>query len=56
MLKIPRCLQVQNNNNQTSTNTASNLKTLPQYSSNVNYLKTFDTAFIAYYMMGFDNF
>ncbi|MBX9255601.1 hypothetical protein H1Q63_16965 [Desmonostoc muscorum CCALA 125] len=56
MLKIARFFLPENNNNKTSINTAANLKTLPNHSSKVNYLKTFDTAVIAYYMMGFGNF
>jgi len=56
MLKFSRKLTLENNKNKTSTNTDINFKTLIQDSSNVNYLKPFDTACIAYYMMGFGNF
>ncbi|MHC5595744.1 MAG: hypothetical protein ACYTXC_07225 [Nostoc sp.] len=38
------------------TNTAVNSDTFPSYSTDVNYLKPFDSAFIAYYMMGLGNF
>jgi hypothetical protein len=37
-------------------NTAISSDTLSNYSTNVNYLKSFDTAFIAYQMMGLSNF
>jgi len=44
------------NDNSLSVNTTVNSDTFPRDSTNVNYLKPFDTAFIAYYMMGFGNF
>lgn len=44
------------NHNSPSINTAANSDTLSSYSTNINHLKSFDTAFIAYYMMGFGNF
>lgn len=56
MLKIFKNLITGNNNNNTSTNTDINLKPFNKHHSKVNYLKPFDTAFIAYYMMGFGNF
>ncbi|OYE00290.1 hypothetical protein CDG79_35970 [Nostoc sp. 'Peltigera membranacea cyanobiont' 232] len=45
-----------NNKNGASINTAVNSDTLSSYSTNVNSLKSFDTAFIAYQMMGLSNF
>jgi hypothetical protein len=56
MLKIARFFTPENNNSKTSINTGVDFKTLPNHSAKVNYLKTFDTALIAYYMMGFGNF
>ncbi|QMS90924.1 hypothetical protein HUN01_26320 [Nostoc edaphicum CCNP1411] len=44
------------NDNSLSVNTSVNSDTLPKDSTNVNYLKPFDSAFIAYYMMGLGNF
>lgn len=55
MLKVSNFLTAENNN-KTSTNGDTNFKTLNKHSSSLNYLKPFDTAFIAYYMMGFGNF
>ncbi|MEH2194138.1 MAG: hypothetical protein V7K98_16075 [Nostoc sp.] len=45
-----------NNNNGASINTAVNSDSLSSYSTNINSLKSFDTAFIAYQMMGLSNF
>ncbi|MEH2262781.1 hypothetical protein [Nostoc sp.] len=45
-----------NNNNGASINPAVNSDALSSYSTNVNSLKSFDTAFIAYQMMGLSNF
>lgn len=56
MLKLSIYLIVENNEDKTSTNTGINFKPLAKDYSSVNYLKPFDTAFIAYYMMGFGNF
>jgi hypothetical protein len=56
MLKITIFNTANNNNSCASTNTAVNSDTLSSYSTNINYLKPFDTAFIAYQMMGFSNF
>ncbi|MEH2455041.1 hypothetical protein [Nostoc sp.] len=51
------CLHTANNNNSgASINTAVNSDTLSSYYTNVNYLKPFDTSFIAYHMMGLSNF
>ncbi|MDZ7953222.1 hypothetical protein [Nostoc sp. DedQUE09] len=44
------------NHNSPSINTDVNSDTYPSYSTNPNSLKPFDTASIAYYMMGFGNF
>ncbi|WP_445636639.1 hypothetical protein NSTC745_01575 [Nostoc sp. DSM 114161] len=55
MLKIPRALPNQNNNDKTPIKTGVSFKSLPKHSANVNCLKPFDTAFIAYYMMGLGN-
>ncbi|MDZ8135908.1 MAG: hypothetical protein RM049_11500 [Nostoc sp. DedQUE04] len=54
MTKIT-CLHQAKNHNSLSIKTAVNSETSPSYSTNVNYLKHFETAFIAYYMMGFGN-
>jgi hypothetical protein len=55
---IPKitCLHQAKNHNNLSINTAVNSETSPSYSNNVNYLKPFDTAFIAYHIMGFGSF
>lgn len=45
-----------NNNSGTSRNLTVNSDTLSSYCRNVNSLKSFDTAFIAYQMMGLNNF
>ncbi len=55
MSKITRLHRAKNYSDP-STNTALNSDNFPNYSTNVNYLKPFDTAFLAYYMMGLDNF
>lgn len=55
MLKITS-VRTANNNNGTSINPYVNSDTLSSYSRNVNSLKSFDTAFIAYQMMGLSNF
>lgn len=44
------------NDNSLSVNTTENSGIFPRDSTNVNSLQPFDTAFIAYYMMGFGNF
>ncbi|MEH2029276.1 MAG: hypothetical protein V7K67_06280 [Nostoc sp.] len=44
------------NHNRPSINTVVNSNTFPRHFTNVNYLKPFDTAFIAYYMMGLGDF
>ena len=56
MPKITSIYTAKNNNSGTSLNPALNSDTLKNYSTNVNYLKSFDTAFIAYQMMGLSNF
>ena len=44
-------------NNQTATSNKSETSiTLPKNSININYLQPFDTAVIAYHMMGIGNF
>ncbi|MDZ8068607.1 MAG: hypothetical protein RMY64_23745 [Nostoc sp. DedQUE08] len=50
------CFHRAKNHNSPSINTAANSEISLSYSTNVNYLKPFDTASIAYYMMGFGNF
>lgn len=55
ILKITSLHIANNNNSGTSTNTAVNTDPSSSYSTNVNYLKPFDTAFIAYHMMGLSN-
>ncbi|MEH2153206.1 hypothetical protein [Nostoc sp.] len=55
MPKITNLHKVKNHNS-SSINTAITFDTYPKHSSNINYLKPFDTAFIAYYMMGLGNF
>ncbi|MDZ7965616.1 MAG: hypothetical protein RM368_11675 [Nostoc sp. DedSLP03] len=54
------CFHQVKNHNSLSINTSVNSETSPSYSTNVNtnvnYLKPFDTASIAYYIMGFGNF
>ncbi|MBX9253620.1 hypothetical protein H1Q63_06585 [Desmonostoc muscorum CCALA 125] len=43
-------------NNQTATHSKSGTSiTLPSHSTNINYLQPFDTAVIAYHIMGLDN-
>ncbi|MFN6485997.1 MULTISPECIES: hypothetical protein [unclassified Nostoc] len=44
------------NHNSPSIKIAVNSDAFPKNSTNVNYLKPFDSAFIAYYMMGYGNF
>ncbi|WP_334699075.1 hypothetical protein [Nostoc sp.] len=44
------------NHNKSSINTVVNSNNFPNNSTNVNHLKPFDTAFIAYYMMGLGDF
>ncbi|BAY74945.1 hypothetical protein NIES25_13620 [Nostoc linckia NIES-25] len=56
MVKIPRALPNKNNNDKTSIKTDVSFQTWPKQSSNVDCFKPFDTAFIAYYMMGLGNF
>ncbi|BAZ31521.1 hypothetical protein NIES4074_39940 [Cylindrospermum sp. NIES-4074] len=46
-----------NNNSFTSTNVATNSNNLRSYyPQNINYLQPFDTAFLAYQMMGLNTF
>ncbi|AFZ22463.1 hypothetical protein Cylst_0083 [Cylindrospermum stagnale PCC 7417] len=47
---------VDNSNTNPSIDTAIKPKTLSSYSPNINYLKPFDTAFLAYHMMGLNKF
>jgi len=56
MLKISRYFPVANKSQKTSSDTITPFQNLPKTDSNINYLKSFDTAFIAYYMMGFGSF
>ncbi|MCW5313703.1 hypothetical protein GTQ43_07750 [Nostoc sp. KVJ3] len=56
MPKITPLHTANNNKSSASIDTAVNSEILSSYSTNLNYLKPFDTAFIAYYMMGFSNF
>ncbi|MEH2303309.1 MAG: hypothetical protein V7K88_31150 [Nostoc sp.] len=56
MPKITSLHTANNNNSGASINTVVNSDTLSSYSTNVNYLKPFDTSFIAYHMMGLSNF
>ncbi|MEH1935126.1 MAG: hypothetical protein V7L14_15810 [Nostoc sp.] len=56
MAKITSLYTGNNNNSGTSINTAVNSDVLPSHSTNVNCLKPFDTAFLAYHMMGLNNF
>ncbi|MBC1218555.1 hypothetical protein GNF10_36335 [Nostoc sp. UCD121] len=56
---IPKITSVHKANNKksgASMNTAVNSDVLSSYSKNVNSLKSFDTALIAYQMMGLSNF
>ncbi|MEH2336195.1 hypothetical protein [Nostoc sp.] len=56
MPKITSLHTANDNNSGASINTVVNSDTLSSYSTNVNYLKPFDTSFIAYHMMGLSNF
>ncbi|MEH2414801.1 hypothetical protein [Nostoc sp.] len=57
MAKITSLHTANNNNNSgASINTAVNYDVLPSHSTNVNCLKPFDTAFLAYHMMGLNDF
>lgn len=58
MNSMPKITSVHtaNNNNGASMNTDVNSDILSSYSTNINFLKSFDTAFIAYQMMGLSNF
>ncbi|BBD68541.1 hypothetical protein NIES4072_41460 [Nostoc commune NIES-4072] len=47
---------VKNKESGASMNTTVNSDILSSYSKKVNYLQSFDTAFIAYQMMGLSNF
>ncbi|WP_251955632.1 hypothetical protein [Nostoc commune] len=49
-------LYIAKNQSRPSINTDGNFDIYPNYPTNVNYLKPFDTAFVAYYMMGLGNF
>jgi hypothetical protein len=51
----PRVQISANNNDSQSIKTAIKSDTLGTYSQNSNYLKPFDTAFIAYQMMGLND-
>lgn len=55
---MPKIISVHtaNNNNGASMNTAVNSDILASYATNINSLKSFDTAFIAYQMMGLSIF
>jgi hypothetical protein len=58
-INLPKISSLHTANNKktgASINTAVNSDMLSSYSTNVNYLKPFDTAFIAYQMMGLSNF
>lgn len=52
MPKITSAHTAKNKENDASMNTAVNSDILSSYSKKVNYLQSFDTAFIAYQMMG----
>ncbi len=56
MPKITNVHTANNKKSGASMNTAVNSDVLSSYSKNVNSLKSFDTAFIAYQMMGLSNF
>lgn len=56
MAKITSLYTANNNKSGASINTAVNSDVLPSHSTNVNCLKPFDTAFLAYHMMGLNNF
>lgn len=56
MSKITSAHTAKNKKSGASMNTAANSDILSSYSKNVNYLQSFDTAFIAYQMMGLSNF
>ncbi|MBN3959223.1 hypothetical protein [Nostoc sp. NMS8] len=49
-------LHLLKNHNSPSINTVANSNNLHKNSPNANHLKPFDTAFIAYYMMGLGDF
>ncbi|MFN6485414.1 MULTISPECIES: hypothetical protein [unclassified Nostoc] len=56
---LPRIARTQiaaRSKNGTSINTAIKSNTLDSHSPNINYLKPFDTAVLAYQMMGLSNF
>ena len=56
---MPKTISVhtaKNKKSGASMNTAANSDILSSYAKNVNYLQPFDTAFIAYQMMGLSNF
>ncbi|HYX16424.1 MAG TPA: hypothetical protein VE944_19050 [Nostoc sp.] len=56
MPKITSVHTTKNEKSGASINTAANSDILSSYPKNVNYLQSFDTAFIAYQMMGLSNF
>jgi hypothetical protein len=55
MPKITSILTANGNNSGASINTAVNSDGLSSYSTNLNSFKSFDTAFIAYQIMGLNN-
>lgn len=56
MIKISKLFKVNKNNSNIPLKTVVNFENLPSSSKKIDSLKTFDTALIAYYMMGFGNF
>ncbi|MCC5657423.1 hypothetical protein LC608_10580 [Nostoc sp. XA010] len=56
MSKITNDHTAKNKKSSASMDTAANSDILYSYPKNVNYLQSFDTAFIAYQMMGLSNF
>ena len=56
MPKITSLHTVKNKESGASMNTSANSDILSSYSKKINYLQSFDTAFIAYQMMGLSNF
>ncbi|MCC5624682.1 hypothetical protein [Nostoc sp. CHAB 5715] len=56
MPKITSVHTAKNQKSGASMNTTANSDILSSYPKNVNFLQPFDTAFIAYQMMGLSNF
>ncbi|WP_292768175.1 hypothetical protein [Nostoc sp. NOS(2021)] len=54
--RIARTQIATHSKSSTSINTAIKSNTLRSHSTNINYLKPFDTAVLAYHMMGLSNF